>query len=148
MNKENCALKLVDEIILYYDARSKKHQKDKLFSFPLFKERDVMTKCITTFITFLRTALFHVVRVYKTPKSLSYGTVRCRRRPNSKQQNILNPLTDFCTKSRNLSSTKPHGFIKMRKTGNVAWCNNEVRSCNHCRSGKAVIITYCECVFV
>jgi len=33
MNKENCALKLVDEIILYYDARSKKHKKkdqDKL----------------------------------------------------------------------------------------------------------------------
>ena len=27
MNKENCALKLVDEIILYYDARLKKHQK-------------------------------------------------------------------------------------------------------------------------
>ena len=26
MNKENCALKLVDEIILYYDARWKKHQ--------------------------------------------------------------------------------------------------------------------------
>ena len=26
MNEENCALKLVDEIILYYDARSKKHQ--------------------------------------------------------------------------------------------------------------------------
>ena len=26
MNKENCALKLVDEIILYYDARQKKHQ--------------------------------------------------------------------------------------------------------------------------
>ena len=26
MNKENCALKLVDEVILYYDARSKKHQ--------------------------------------------------------------------------------------------------------------------------
>ena len=25
-NKENCALKLVDEIILYYDARSKKHK--------------------------------------------------------------------------------------------------------------------------
>ena len=24
MNKENCTLKLVDEIILYYDARSKK----------------------------------------------------------------------------------------------------------------------------
>jgi len=27
MNKENCALKLVDAIILYYDARSKKHQR-------------------------------------------------------------------------------------------------------------------------
>ena len=26
MNKEICALNLVDEIILYYDARSKKHQ--------------------------------------------------------------------------------------------------------------------------
>ena len=24
MNKENCALKLVDEIVLYYDSRSKK----------------------------------------------------------------------------------------------------------------------------
>ena len=28
MNKENCALKLVDEKILYYDARSKKHQSN------------------------------------------------------------------------------------------------------------------------
>ena len=27
MNKENCALKLVDEIILYYDARSKNIKK-------------------------------------------------------------------------------------------------------------------------
>jgi len=27
MNKGNCALKLVDEKILYYDARSKKYQK-------------------------------------------------------------------------------------------------------------------------
>ena len=26
MNKENCALKLVHEINLYYDARSKKHE--------------------------------------------------------------------------------------------------------------------------
>ena len=26
MNEENCALELVDEIILYYDAWSKKHQ--------------------------------------------------------------------------------------------------------------------------
>ena len=33
MNKENCALKLVDEIILYYDARSKKHQTTRGFSY-------------------------------------------------------------------------------------------------------------------
>ena len=26
MDKENCALKLVDEIIIYYEAQSKKHQ--------------------------------------------------------------------------------------------------------------------------
>ena len=31
MNKENYALKLVDEIILYYDARSKKHQTHFMF---------------------------------------------------------------------------------------------------------------------
>ena len=31
MNKENCALKLVDEIILYYDARSKKTSKCYLY---------------------------------------------------------------------------------------------------------------------
>ena len=30
MNKDNCALKLVDEIILYYDARSKKHQSRRV----------------------------------------------------------------------------------------------------------------------
>ena len=29
INKENCALKLVDEIILYYDERSKKHKQIK-----------------------------------------------------------------------------------------------------------------------
>jgi len=28
MNKGNCAIKLVDEIILHYDARSKKHKKN------------------------------------------------------------------------------------------------------------------------
>ena len=36
MNKENCALKLVDEIILYYDARSKKHKK-KCKNFTLYR---------------------------------------------------------------------------------------------------------------
>ena len=38
-NKENCALKLVDEIILYYDARSIKHQLLE----PLFFPHTVMT---------------------------------------------------------------------------------------------------------
>ena len=35
MNKENCALKLVDEIILYYDARSKKLQITELKAGPV-----------------------------------------------------------------------------------------------------------------
>jgi len=30
MNKENCVLKLVGEIILYYDARLKKHQSNSI----------------------------------------------------------------------------------------------------------------------
>ena len=42
MNKENCALKLVDEIILYYDARSKKHKKNprhvSSINMPIFRE--------------------------------------------------------------------------------------------------------------
>ena len=33
MNKENCALKLVDEIILYYDARSKRNIKESYTAF-------------------------------------------------------------------------------------------------------------------
>ena len=41
----NCALKLVDEIILYYDARSKKHQIAVLSSFSL--TRWVLNLCIT-----------------------------------------------------------------------------------------------------
>ena len=34
-NKQNCALKLVNEIILYYDARSKKHQNNILIKFSI-----------------------------------------------------------------------------------------------------------------
>ena len=36
MNKENCALKLVDEIILYYEARSKKHKNTAKVAFCWF----------------------------------------------------------------------------------------------------------------
>ena len=32
----NCALKLVEELILYYDARSKKHQTEVLFCLSRF----------------------------------------------------------------------------------------------------------------
>ena len=51
MNKENCALKLVDELILYYDAWSKKHQITcvsgfidfySLFIFPDFKGVNIL----------------------------------------------------------------------------------------------------------
>ena len=37
MNEENCALKLIDEIILYYDARSKEHQIDLLCRLKMFE---------------------------------------------------------------------------------------------------------------
>ena len=34
----NCALKLVEEIILYYDARSKKHKKKQMLSYEFVAE--------------------------------------------------------------------------------------------------------------
>jgi len=34
------------------------------------------------------------------------------------------------------------------KTGNEVRCNIEARSFNHCCSGKAISITYSECVFL
>ena len=61
MNKENCALKLVDEIILYYDARSKKHQK----SFNLFQHA-VCSRRLNT--------LHHItVRLETAHRLASYG---------------------------------------------------------------------------
>jgi hypothetical protein len=47
-----------------------------------------------------------------------------------------------------------HSYIyacvgKSNKTGNVRKKrNNEALSCNHCCHGKAISITYCECVSV
>ena len=45
----NCALKLVEEIILYYDARPKEHQSilNSLQAFPSVKTRN--RKCELTF---------------------------------------------------------------------------------------------------
>jgi hypothetical protein len=34
------------------------------------------------------------------------------------------------------------------KTANILQCNNNARLCNHCCRGKAIGITYSECVFV
>ena len=68
MNKENCALKLVDEIILYYDARSKKHQIVHVYHYHLwfvvysanikvckFKVCNKSADCKNFLITFLYT---------------------------------------------------------------------------------------------
>jgi hypothetical protein len=38
--------------------------------------------------------------------------------------------------------------MKINKTENVLQRSIEVRSCNRCCSGKAISITYSECVFV
>ena len=61
MNKENCALKLVDEIILYYDARSKKTSNSENIVFP--KERVVClaengTKILRTVICLQKKKFF------------------------------------------------------------------------------------------
>jgi len=38
--------------------------------------------------------------------------------------------------------------ILVSKTDNALYRNTEVRSCNNCCGGRAISITYCECVFV
>ena len=37
---------------------------------------------------------------------------------------------------------------KFNKQAKYLYRNVEARSCNHCCGGKAMSITYCECVFV
>jgi len=51
MNKENCALKLVDEIILYYDVRSKKHKKISKFVKRKHHNITIYVHCTPRFIT-------------------------------------------------------------------------------------------------
>ena len=48
MNKENCALKLVDEIILCYDARSKKHQSRYSCIFTARRDTSRIFRCVHT----------------------------------------------------------------------------------------------------
>jgi len=38
--------------------------------------------------------------------------------------------------------------VNVNQTGHAIKRNIEARSCNHCCSGKATIITYSECVFI
>ena len=38
MNKENCVLKLVDKIIVYYDARSKNIKKHQILYLNIFRK--------------------------------------------------------------------------------------------------------------
>jgi hypothetical protein len=56
-------------------------------------------------------------------------------------------------KSNLHSSTKCIGkltesILMYNKTDNILQRNIKARSFNHCCSGKAILITYCECVFV
>ena len=68
MNEENCALKLVDEIILYYDARSEKHQNflkySIMISYPILM-------CLFTLLhqlTNRNSLLFHYSYLNPNPK--------------------------------------------------------------------------------
>ena len=59
MNKENCALKLVDEIILYYDARSKKHKKVQILVLACYREQDKKSWSGLKTVTHVRTDLIN-----------------------------------------------------------------------------------------
>ena len=57
MNKENCALKLVDEIILYYDARPKKTSKQRNYDMQFL---DSGATCTTSLVS--KSAQFVVLK--------------------------------------------------------------------------------------
>ena len=66
MNKENCALKLVDEIILYYDARSKKTSNYFCLNFRI---ADAMKSCVNFYKSTFKLPLkfFHLItRIFRT----------------------------------------------------------------------------------
>jgi hypothetical protein len=41
-----------------------------------------------------------------------------------------------------------HTYLEITRQAMYVQHNTEVRSCNHCWSGKAVSVTFCECVCV
>ena len=63
MNKENCALKLVDEIILYYDARSKKHQNTTQ---KMNVQGNIVSLCVTIVTVETKQCVMCVVQVHVT----------------------------------------------------------------------------------
>ena len=89
MNKENCALKLVDEIILYYDARSKKHRSEYCFRSPLLPQHSVHTTLGIQDI---------LLPVYEA----------C---PDSKDTKVLNMYNIFNLKSDTVNKLSVHNFI-------------------------------------
>ena len=71
MNKENCALKLVDEIILYYDARSKKHQIPQIYFSQLLTVTTPFNVCMEICAADLNTKMMKIFNKGNlTPKSL------------------------------------------------------------------------------
>ena len=65
MNKENCALRLVDEVILYYDAWSKKHQ---IVSFAV-KTYKLQSKQQFYYNLLLQGYMFRLLRVIIRPSN-------------------------------------------------------------------------------
>ena len=77
----NCALKLVEEIILYYDARSKKHQKTICFGCTgrttvvrIFSYSFVCLRCIVSISMHYRLRLIRIrVKVLQNRRSVRFS---------------------------------------------------------------------------
>ena len=81
------------------------------------------------------------MNVLNTVYTLRFFSSKCRLFHNSNVFGscIIHILYTGCGKiKKNNSSAKR---LRSALTG-----NNEARSCNHCCSGKGIIVTYCECV--
>ena len=64
----------------------------------------------------------------------------CRDAPSAKGQKKLQLKIEYV----------PRSELSRGYTRQAVWIqrNNEMRSCKYCRSGKAISIAYCECLFV
>ena len=67
----------------------------------------------------------------------------------SVQQLLTTRATTKCYTCSNCLSVSSHIIVGRQRIKTMyVYDNTESRSCNHCCGGKAVSITYCECVFV